>query len=126
MIYACQLSELPRGGALRLTDLPGGAPVALFHTDEGELFAVDDTCTHADASLADGFVEGCAVECPLHAAIFDLRTGEADGMIATYPVRTHTVVTSDGAVHLRLSEAAPHLPAAARRTPGTCGAGAAS
>jgi 3-phenylpropionate/trans-cinnamate dioxygenase ferredoxin component len=103
MIHACRLSDLPRGAALRLTGLPGSPPVALFHTEEGELFAVDDTCTHADASLADGFVEDCAVECPLHAAVFDLRTGEPDGMIARLPVRTHTVVLVDGEVHVRLS-----------------------
>ncbi|GAA4677330.1 bifunctional 3-phenylpropionate/cinnamic acid dioxygenase ferredoxin subunit [Pseudonocardia yuanmonensis] len=115
MNYACQLADLPRGASLRLTDLPGSPPVALFHTDDGELFAVDDTCTHADASLADGFVEDCAVECPLHAAIFDLRTGEADGLVAQYPVRTHTVVIEDGAVYLQLSEKIPHLPAGAQR-----------
>ena len=115
MIYACQLSDLPRGGSLQLTDLPGSPPVALFHTEDGELFAVDDTCTHADASLAEGFVEDCAVECPLHAAIFDLRTGVADGMVASYPVRTHTVMVSEGQVYLQLSEAVPYLPASARR-----------
>ncbi|MCW0214408.1 MAG: bifunctional 3-phenylpropionate/cinnamic acid dioxygenase ferredoxin subunit [Pseudonocardia sp.] len=116
MIYACQLTDLPRGGSLRLTDLPGSPPVALFHTEDGELYAVDDTCTHQDASLADGFVEDCAVECPLHAAIFDLRTGEADGMVARFPVRAHRVMIEDGAVHLQLSEAVPYLPPGARRS----------
>ncbi|MEN3298003.1 bifunctional 3-phenylpropionate/cinnamic acid dioxygenase ferredoxin subunit [Pseudonocardia sp.] len=116
MIYACQLADLPRGGSLRLTDVPGSPPVALFHTEDGELYAVDDTCTHQDASLADGFVEDCAVECPLHAAIFDLRTGEADGMLAKLPIRTHRVMIEDGAVHVQVSEAVPYLPPGARRT----------
>ena len=53
-------------------------PIAVFHTDDGEVYAIDDTCTHQDASLADGWLEGCLVECPLHASSFDLRTGEVD------------------------------------------------
>lgn len=66
----------------------------MFHTADGELYAIDDTCTHQDASLADGWLEGCEVECPLHSAIFDLRTGEPDGLIARRPVRTHRVLVS--------------------------------
>jgi 3-phenylpropionate/trans-cinnamate dioxygenase ferredoxin subunit len=60
-------------------------------------------CTHQDASLTDGRLEGCEVECPLHAAIFDLRTGEPDGLLARRPVRTHAVHVVDGAVHVELS-----------------------
>ena len=43
------------------------------------------------------------MECPLHAAIFDLRTGEPDGMLARDPVRTHRVVVSDGSVFVALT-----------------------
>ncbi len=102
MINVCSLSDLPRGSARRLPLRP---PVSVFHTDDGELYAIDDTCTHQDASLADGWLEGCEVECPLHAAIFDLRTGEPDGMLARKPVRTHRVVVQDGAVFVVLSGA---------------------
>jgi 3-phenylpropionate/trans-cinnamate dioxygenase ferredoxin subunit len=100
MIHVCSLDDLPRGSARRLPLRP---PVSVFHTDEGELYAIDDTCTHQDASLADGWLEGCEVECPLHAALFDLRTGEPDGMLARDPVRTHRVVVSDGSVFVALS-----------------------
>ena len=65
MHQACPLQDLAPGDALRLDTVP---PIAVFHTEEGELFAIDDTCTHQDASLADGWVEGCEVECPLHAS----------------------------------------------------------
>lgn len=51
MHKACPLSELAPGEALRLKTSP---PIAVFHTEEGELFAIDDTCTHQDAYLADG------------------------------------------------------------------------
>ena len=58
MIRICPLSELPPGEALCVDIEP---PIAVFHTEDGEIFAVDDTCTHQDASLAEGWVEGCEV-----------------------------------------------------------------
>ncbi|GGN65080.1 bifunctional 3-phenylpropionate/cinnamic acid dioxygenase ferredoxin subunit [Streptomyces albiflavescens] len=107
MIPACRLEDLPRGEAHRLDNDP---PVSVFHTDDGELFAIDDTCTHQDASLADGWLEGCEVECPLHASKFDLRTGAVDAPPAKLPVRTHEVVVEDGMIYVRLSTEAPNLP----------------
>ena len=94
MIPVCPLSELPPGEAVRIvTDVP----IAVFNVD-GELFAVDDTCTHQDASFADGWLEGCHIECPLHASRFDLRTGQVTGPPAKRPIRTHTVSVQDGTV----------------------------
>ncbi|MGW0086501.1 bifunctional 3-phenylpropionate/cinnamic acid dioxygenase ferredoxin subunit [Streptomyces sp. NPDC003393] len=107
MIPACRLTDLPRGEAFRLDIVP---PVSVFHTDDGEVLAVDDTCTHSDASLADGWLEGCQVECPLHASTFDLRTGAVDAPPARLPVRTHEVVVEDGMIYVRLSTDAPNLP----------------
>ncbi|MGW4519843.1 bifunctional 3-phenylpropionate/cinnamic acid dioxygenase ferredoxin subunit [Amycolatopsis sp. NPDC004378] len=94
MIRACAVADLPVGEALRLD---GPVPIAVFHT-EGGFFAVDDTCTHQDASLADGWLEGCFVECPLHAAQFDLRTGLPTCLPAKHPVRTYRVVVDGDAV----------------------------
>ena len=85
-------------------------PIAVFHTDDGEVFAIDDTCTHQDASLADGWLEGCEVECPLHASRFDLRTGQVDAPPAKRGVRTHRVTITDGDIYVTLSEDAPVLP----------------
>ncbi|WP_329055440.1 bifunctional 3-phenylpropionate/cinnamic acid dioxygenase ferredoxin subunit [Amycolatopsis sp. NBC_01488] len=96
MIRACAVADLPVGEALRLD---GPVPIAVFHTENG-FFAVDDTCTHQDASLADGWLEGCFVECPLHAAQFDLRTGVPTCLPAKAPVRKYRVVVADGAVHV--------------------------
>ena len=107
MIPACRLADLPRGEAFRLDTDP---PVSVFHTDDGGLFAIDDTCTHQDASLADGWLEGCEVECPLHASKFDLRTGAVDSPPAKLPVRTHEVVVENHTIYVRLSTEAPNLP----------------
>src|SRR5215213_5745175 len=97
MIRVCPLADLPRGEARRLDTDP---PVAVFHTDDGELFAIDDTCTHQDASLSEGWLEDCMVECPLHAASFDLRTGRPTGPPAKRPVRTYPVLVEDGVVYV--------------------------
>ncbi|QIS19988.1 bifunctional 3-phenylpropionate/cinnamic acid dioxygenase ferredoxin subunit [Nocardia terpenica] len=102
MLAICPLISLPRGAARRVDTSP---PIAVFHTDDGEIFAIDDTCTHQDASLADGWLDGCRVECPLHASTFDLRTGAVDAPPAKRPVRTHRVVIENGTIHVELSEA---------------------
>jgi 3-phenylpropionate/trans-cinnamate dioxygenase ferredoxin subunit len=97
MIRACPVDELPPGESLRL---PGARPIAVFNAD-GEFYAIDDTCTHQDASLADGWLEGCFIECPLHAAMFDLRTGMPTCLPAKEPVRTYPVVVEDGIVYVQ-------------------------
>lgn len=107
MHRACPLSELLPGDALRLDSKP---PIAVFHTDDGEIFAIDDTCTHQDASLADGWLEGCEIECPLHASKFDLRTGQVDAPPAKLPVRTHKVEIVDGMIMVQESTEAANLP----------------
>jgi 3-phenylpropionate/trans-cinnamate dioxygenase ferredoxin subunit len=97
MIPVCAVADIPEGSAVRVEN--GTAPIAVFNAD-GELYAIDDTCTHQDASLADGWLDGCTVECPLHASCFDLRTGKPTGPPAKLPVRTHDVVVRDGQVYV--------------------------
>jgi 3-phenylpropionate/trans-cinnamate dioxygenase ferredoxin subunit len=111
MVAVCPLSELARGEARRVALDP---PIAVFHTDDGEVYAIDDTCTHQDASLADGWLEGCEIECPLHSSRFDLRTGRVDAPPAKRAIRTHAVTISDGIIHVTLSEAPPALPPGVR------------
>jgi 3-phenylpropionate/trans-cinnamate dioxygenase ferredoxin component len=97
MIAACPADSLAPSSAYRLDVNP---PIAIFRTEDGALYAIDDTCTHQDASLADGWLEGFEVECPLHSSRFDLRTGEVDAPPAKVPVRTHTVIVSDGTIYV--------------------------
>src|SRR5919107_2885540 len=101
MIRVCAMSDLPAGEATRVL---AHVPVAVFNAD-GELFAIDDTCTHQDASLSEGWLEGCQIECPLHAASFDLRTGEPTGPSAKRPVRTYPTQVRDGVIYV---DAPPH------------------
>jgi 3-phenylpropionate/trans-cinnamate dioxygenase ferredoxin subunit len=61
----------------------------------GDVYALDDRCSHADVALSEGDVEtgprGPAIECWLHGSRFDLRTGVPSGPPAVAPVTTHEV-----------------------------------
>ncbi len=60
-----------------------------------EVFAISDTCSHSEASLSEGDILGFKVECWLHGAEFDVRTGEALTPPAVAPVKSYPV-TIDG------------------------------
>ncbi|MFF7251366.1 bifunctional 3-phenylpropionate/cinnamic acid dioxygenase ferredoxin subunit [Embleya sp. NPDC008237] len=98
-IRAGRVDEIPEDQALRLETTP---PVSVFRSG-GELFCVDDTCTHEDFSLADGWVEDGAVECPLHLAKFCLRTGAALAAPAYRPLATHEVRVDGADVYVRVA-----------------------
>lgn len=65
-----------------------------------EVFAVDDTCSHAEASLSEGDVYGeeREIECPLHGSTFELVTGEPTCLPATVRVETYPTRVEDGDV----------------------------
>jgi 3-phenylpropionate/trans-cinnamate dioxygenase ferredoxin subunit len=65
-----------------------GKQLAVHHT-EGEFFVTDNICSHQYALLSDGFLEDGCIECPLHQAKFDLRTGQALCAPATEPVKVY-------------------------------------
>jgi len=93
----CGKSELAPGEVKRLED----PAVAVFNV-EGTLFAISDTCTHAEASLSEGRVDGETVECPLHGACFDLRTGEALTPPAIEPVQTFRVLAQEDVIYVEI------------------------
>jgi len=61
----------------------------------GEYYAIDNTCTHEDASLAEGWIDEDTVECPLHGSVFCLRDGSVRNLPAPRGVCPHRV-TVDG------------------------------
>ncbi len=69
----------------------GSHEIALINL-QGAFFALDDICTHAYASMSDGYIEDGCIECPLHGAMFDIKTGKAvsppaDEDLKSYEVR---------------------------------------
>jgi 3-phenylpropionate/trans-cinnamate dioxygenase ferredoxin subunit len=65
-----------------------------------EVFAVSDTCTHSEASLSEGEISNYKIECWLHGAEFDLRTGEAITPPATEKLRTFSVMRNGDKVEI--------------------------
>jgi nitrite reductase/ring-hydroxylating ferredoxin subunit len=67
----------------------------------GSFYALRDVCGHRNAPLSRGKLDGCIVECPLHFAQFDIRTGKyLDGPLAA-DVPVYEVRVADGTVYLR-------------------------
>lgn len=103
-IFVCQDDALSDGEAIKV-DGPSAA-IAVFRVN-GELYALNDRCSHGNASMSEGYIEDDGtVECPLHAARFCLKTGAALCQPATEALTTFPVVRMDGAVYVDVPEAA--------------------
>lgn len=97
------LSELADGSA-RKVEVAGHAVAVVRIGDD--VYAIGDTCSHAEVSLSEGFVEAddCSIECVKHGAQFDLRTGEPLTLPATRPVPVYDVAVVDDQVVLTITE----------------------
>ena len=101
-VEVASVDQIPPGHAARVEI--DDVPIAIFNV-AGEFYCLDDTCSHAEASLSDGDLdmERCVIECPLHGSAFDLRTGDALSLPAVEPVRAHRVDVVDGMLRVALS-----------------------
>ena len=83
------LGDIPPQGA-RVVKTAIGC-VAVFRTAQDQVFAIDDRCPHKGGPLSEGIVHGNHVTCPLHAWVFSLETGRAQGadsgFVNSYPTR---------------------------------------
>jgi 3-phenylpropionate/trans-cinnamate dioxygenase ferredoxin component len=101
IIDICPVSELPPGSMkiIEHEDLE----IGVFNCD-GSLYAIEDRCSHDDGPLAEGpfYPETCAVECPRHGSLFDLRTGKPKTLPAYEPVDTFPVIIADDLIQLEV------------------------
>ncbi|QOW51498.1 non-heme iron oxygenase ferredoxin subunit (plasmid) [Acinetobacter sp. YH12138] len=97
--FLCVTSAIEQGEGLQVI-IDGYPPLAVFHLEDGEFYVTDDTCTHGDASLADGEIDGCEVECPFHAGAFDIKTGEPCGAPCTIPLKTYQSIVREDRIYL--------------------------
>ena len=97
-IKVAAAADVPEDGTL-LVNL-GAEPVCLYNL-AGKIFATHDTCTHGQASLADGFIEGEEIECPLHQGKFHIPSGKAVSAPCTEDIRRYAVKIENGAVLLK-------------------------
>jgi len=79
----------------------GDQHIAIYNLG-GEFFASDDICTHAYASLAEGYIEDGCVECPLHAGRFDIKTGKAQGVPVTEDLKTFKVKVEGDSIYVEV------------------------
>jgi nitrite reductase (NADH) small subunit len=82
------IDAIPRRGS-RCVNTPAGR-IAVFRTQDDQIFAIENRCPHRQGPLSEGIVHGASVTCPLHNWVFDLATGQAlgadEGQVKTYPI----------------------------------------
>lgn len=98
-LKACPAAEVPPGAMKRV--VLDDYPIALYNCG-GTLTATGDMCSHAEASLSEGVLDCAAgaVECPLHGARFDVRTGKALCLPAVSPVKVFPVKIEGGDIYV--------------------------
>ena len=97
-----ELENIPVLGA-RVVKTPD-MDIAVFRSNDNQVFAVRDACPHKQGPLSQGIMHGFSVTCPLHNWKINLKSGEAlapdEGCVNVFPVKVE-----DGIVYLQLSEA---------------------
>jgi len=88
-------SDLNKGEAKQV--VIGKKEIAIYNLD-GKFYATDDICTHAYASLADGYIEGDKIECPLHGGAFVISTGKACAPPCTEDLKVYPVKIENGQI----------------------------
>ncbi|AHE55451.1 non-heme iron oxygenase ferredoxin subunit [Sphingomonas sanxanigenens] len=97
-IALCEAGAVAPGQMVRFE--PAGADPVLLINDAGSFRLIDDDCTHAIASLAEGRLEGHIIFCPLHGGSFDIRTGKAKSLPCKQALGTYPVSVENGIVYL--------------------------
>jgi glycine betaine catabolism B len=107
-VEVCPAADVPAGKLRRV--MVGGVAVVIAQVD-GRFHAVDDVCGHRGAALSRGRLEGTLIECPMHFAQFDVRTGEFVAGPDARNLGAHEVREVDGMLLIRsLSSPSAHRP----------------
>lgn len=98
-IDAAATDDLPQDDVIGVT--VAGKSIALYQVED-TVFATDNICTHGNARLCDGFLEGHEIECPLHQGKFDIRNGKAMCAPLTEDIKTYPVKIEGNRVFVAL------------------------
>jgi naphthalene 1,2-dioxygenase ferredoxin component len=88
-VRAASTQEVDEAGGL-LGRTVGGVAIALYKAEDN-YYATSEQCTHGQARLSDGYLDGFLIECPLHQGLFDIRNGEVKGPPCTTAVAIFAV-----------------------------------
>ncbi|MGH2555049.1 MAG: non-heme iron oxygenase ferredoxin subunit [Actinomycetota bacterium] len=97
-------TEIPEGEARRF--VANRIEIAVANLGNGTFLAVDDICSHAEASVSEGEVDVDmeTIECPRHGSTFDLRTGQPKTLPATLPIVTFPVTVDGDRIMIELED----------------------
>jgi len=96
------VAEVPAESLKRVD--AGPTPVCLAHAEDGNFYALNDTCTHEEFSLSEGELWEMDVECPQHGSRFNLVTGKVTGLPAVIPATIYPVTLEGGDVYVEVPE----------------------
>ena len=101
VIEVCRVEELAPG-EMRLLEWED-LEIGVFNCG-GNLYAIEDRCSHDDGPLAEGEFDpdNCTVECPRHGSVFDLKTGKPMTLPAYVPVDTYQVIVENEKIKLEV------------------------
>ncbi len=102
-VRVAEKSSLPNSGDRIVVEVEDGLFVAVFNVG-GSFYAIEDVCTHDDGPLAEGELDGYAIECPRHGARFDIRDGKVLSMPAIRPVPYYEVRVEGEDILIRLDD----------------------
>jgi nitrite reductase/ring-hydroxylating ferredoxin subunit len=98
-IRVANASDIAPGEGMRVEI--GGGPIAIWNVD-GEYYATSDVCTHEETSLSEGELWGDTIECPLHGAQFNVKSGAVESLPAVFPLKTYPVKVEGDDLYLGL------------------------
>ena len=101
---AAKVGDVADGAVIKAK--AGGLHLAIYN-HQGTFYATDEICSHAQASLAEGFMLDDTIECPLHGACFSVKTGAALSAPATDPIKTYPVRVEHDDILVGVPAAAP-------------------
>ncbi len=96
---AIPLAAIPRDDVVAVSI--GKREIALYSVGD-QIYATDNACSHGNARLCDGFLDGHEIECPLHQGKFDVRTGRAMCEPLTSDIAAYRVKVENGAVFVEV------------------------
>ena len=94
------IDELPAGTA-RVVEFEGHS-IALCRVESGEVYAIENRCTHDDGPLGEGELEGEMLECPRHGALFDVTSGQAKTLPAVGRVSCYAISVVEGELQIEV------------------------
>tara|TARA_A100001037_G_scaffold306693_1_gene354149 strand:+ start:42992 stop:43297 length:306 start_codon:yes stop_codon:yes gene_type:complete len=99
LINICKYTEIPNGSKKKFEI--NDKEIIIFNINN-HLFAIDNNCSHDEASLENGTLDEYEIECPMHGAKFDVRTGEVTCLPAVSEIKTYKIEIIDDFIMLEI------------------------